>query len=121
MTNKYSCDICNYNTNIKQNYDKHLLTDKHINNNNNNIVCKYECKSCNKKYKSNTGLWKHKKTCKEIKEVKIEVSNELMNTIIIQNKEITEQNKEQNEEIKELKNMIIQLLKNQPASPIETK
>ena len=30
MTSKYNCILCNYNTNIKCNYDKHNLTKKHI-------------------------------------------------------------------------------------------
>ena len=113
---KYCCEKCDYHTNHNNDYKKHCKSKKH--NNEQTIEQKFECKICNKKYKSNQGLWAHNKICKE---VKIYFSNELMNTIIIQNKEITVQNKEitvqnkeQNEEIKELKNMIIQLLKNQP-------
>jgi len=30
MNSKYTCDKCNYLTNVKQNYDKHLLSKKHI-------------------------------------------------------------------------------------------
>ena len=29
---KYSCELCNFNCSKKCNYDKHLLTSKHINN-----------------------------------------------------------------------------------------
>jgi hypothetical protein len=64
--NCYNCEICKYNTTIKQNYDKHILTKKHINKinkTNNNII--YICKNCNKEYSTNAGLWYHKKTCIE--------------------------------------------------------
>ena len=101
-TYKYNCEKCNYNTNKKQDYDKHLLTKKHLDANLNNVENVFICNICNKTYLYQSGLCKHKKKCKEIKEVKIDFSNKLMNTIIIQNKE-------QNKEIKELKNMIIQL------------
>jgi hypothetical protein len=67
---KYCCENCNFITNKKTNYDIHLLTKKHITNKEQNktkekveeekIFC---CEICNKKYKSNVGLWKHKKTC----------------------------------------------------------
>ena len=67
---KHSCDCCGYNTNIKRDFDKHILTPKHLKNKENNKTTEqinaeliYECKNCNKKYKTNMGLWKHKKTC----------------------------------------------------------
>ena len=69
---KYSCECCGYNTNIKRDYDKHNLTPKHLKNKENNKTIEqinaeliFECKKCNKKYKSNNGLWNHKKTCIE--------------------------------------------------------
>jgi hypothetical protein len=112
----YSCEICQYITNKKSNYDKHILTAKHskamvsnqkvaksssicistiyeTNNDNkqkfqkHNLKpeineamvsnglgkssqksshLKYNCNKCGKKYKDNTGLWRHKKVCKII-------------------------------------------------------
>ena len=66
----YSCDCCAYFTNIKRDYDKHNLTAKHISNKEQNKTKeiveeekKFCCEKCNKKYKSNVGLWKHKKVC----------------------------------------------------------
>ena len=64
MDYKYSCNTCNYFTNIKQHYDYHKLSKKH-----NDILNKteetkiFECINCNKKFITNSGLWKHKKTC----------------------------------------------------------
>jgi hypothetical protein len=52
---KYLCDICNYNTSKKYNYNKHLSSVKHINHVANMvIICDYNCNACeyhtNKKY-----------------------------------------------------------------------
>ena len=67
----YSCSFCAYNTNIKQDYDKHIVSLKHISNKEQQKTIEeieeemvYCCLKCNKKYKSYMGLWKHKKTCK---------------------------------------------------------
>ena len=67
---KYTCNFCNFNTNNKTNFDKHNLTPNHLKNKENNKTVEqinaeliYECPNCNKKYKSNVGLWKHKKVC----------------------------------------------------------
>jgi hypothetical protein len=67
----FSCIPCAYNTNRKCNYDKHLLTAKHIEvtlgdkkvaksstKNINHICCE-----CGKIYESRNGLWKHSKSC----------------------------------------------------------
>jgi hypothetical protein len=60
----YLCKCCNFYTRLKGNYDRHILTTKHI-----NIINKTEdkkpfcCGICNKKYKSNNGLWNHNKKC----------------------------------------------------------
>ena len=52
----YNCELCDYNTSILQNYNKHLLTLKHkINTNrdtleingNGKVSIKYQCNYCN--------------------------------------------------------------------------
>jgi hypothetical protein len=65
MSQKFSCEKCGYFTDTKQHYVYHCNTKKHVNNE--TTEYKFECNNCNKKYKSNVGLWKHKKICKEIK------------------------------------------------------
>jgi hypothetical protein len=59
-----------YYTNIKRDYDKHILTAKHITNKEQNKTKEiieeektFCCELCNKKYKSYVGLWKHNKIC----------------------------------------------------------
>jgi hypothetical protein len=70
---KFTCDICDYNTSNKYDYDKHLATDKHQINylatDGNNLATKmsqngqFICSDCNKTYKCRTGLWRHKQKC----------------------------------------------------------
>lgn len=62
---KYNCIMCNYFTNSKKDYNRHLKTSKHMGRNgetkkspNNNL-----CEKCNKCFKSRTTLWRHKKRC----------------------------------------------------------
>ena len=54
---KYSCEKCVYSTDIKQNYNNHLLSKRH----NETIPenSKFSCEKCKKKYKSYMGLLKH--------------------------------------------------------------
>ena len=62
MEYKYCCIKCAYNTNIKQHFDNHNNSKKH---NETAKEISFECINCSKKYKTNGGLWKHKKICKE--------------------------------------------------------
>jgi hypothetical protein len=69
----YYCNICDFNTSRKFNYDKHCSTRKHLLNNLkqslNNFKQKgvdeadFSCKKCNKVYKNRSGLWHHNKKC----------------------------------------------------------
>jgi len=64
----FSCDICNTATSNKKDYNKHLMTRKHITNANPQpIISKkspvHECSNCNKIYESRSGLWRHMKLC----------------------------------------------------------
>ena len=73
---KFVCNICEFITNNKKDYEKHVLAPKHQNNiisnkylteNPNTIIDAnkiYECEFCNKKYKSRVGLWQHLNTNK---------------------------------------------------------
>ena len=89
---KYSCDICNYNTNKKSSYDKHKLSNKHTKLTASKLLdvdkCPYTCKNCHKNYKSRVGLWKHKKTCTYTNEnTVITISNDQSTTSIVEKKE----------------------------------
>jgi hypothetical protein len=66
--NKYYCEKCDYVCYKKYNWAKHVLTSKH-----NMEICGYstemdkwqkevhKCTICEKQFKTNAGLWKHKK------------------------------------------------------------
>ena len=64
---KYLCKICNFNSNNKTNYNKHLLTEKHMNNTNNytnnNTKEIFTCEYCNDIFNSKTTLWRHTNKC----------------------------------------------------------
>jgi len=65
---KYICKLCDFKCSKKSNFDKHLLTRKHINNDNilktddNKMPKRYMCK-CGKEYVYRQGLYIHKKKC----------------------------------------------------------
>ena len=74
MSKIYECNLCDYNSSRKYNYNRHLLNCKANNNAHGDIKetiyeqneqqSKYTCNICNKIYMSRNGLWKHKIKCK---------------------------------------------------------
>ena len=69
LAKKFNCEICNYKCSKESDYKKHLQTRKHTKliNVNLQLIQKSQifiCAICYKEYKSNVGLWKHKKKCK---------------------------------------------------------
>jgi hypothetical protein len=92
VASKFSCTTCNYNTDRKSSYDKHLTTAKHIKLTKINKSCKKSCDdknmvcaNCDKHFKSRVGLWKHKKTCTEI--IDKSIDNETILLLIKENSE----------------------------------
>ena len=102
-TNKYICEVCDYVCFKKYNWDKHLMTLKHIEATkcNESTTEKWQkhtdfcCENCGKEYADRTGLWRHKKKCMsepenqiiEKKENKIMEKDELIQFLINENKE----------------------------------
>ena len=120
-SNFFECEKCNYITHNRYDFKKHCQTIKHKQ----EIVIddfsmemeksqtkKYICNNCNKSYKDNSGLWKHKKTCNEINQELISTCNaqnlsnqitpELILSVLEQNKELTNLVAEQHKTIVEL-------------------
>ena len=120
-TIEFYCHICEYKTRHKGHYNEHLISTKHnkrkqIGNIGNKIDDKIDdkidkklgienifCKNCNKKFKTRSGLWKHKQKCnKEEQEINQEETKqqtkssdiifdkELVMMLINQNKELLE-------------------------------
>jgi len=124
----YNCKICAFVSSNKFDYDRHILTRKHINNANSNhfepknakkrnIILQHTCSQCNKVYNSKSGLWSHKKRCVIVNQ---EIPQESTNTftpdlfieILKENKEIQnvliEQNKELQQKLLEKDNVLIE-------------
>jgi hypothetical protein len=111
---KYCCINCDYYTSNKKDYNKHIKTLKHINQQistdcqhfipKNLQTSSFECNKCKKKYKDRSGLWRHNKNCKEINNNNINV-----NISEIKNDELINYLMKENSE---LKKMIIDVCKN---------
>ena len=73
----FYCKFCDYGTSKKSSINNHYTSAKHqkamnVNGPVNPELCStlsYECQICNKTYKDNSGLWRHKKKCQEIAEL----------------------------------------------------
>jgi hypothetical protein len=77
---RFSCTFCDYFTDKKSSFDKHLTTSKHVKlttvNTIGNKSCpkvalsikELICSCCNKNFKSRVGLWKHKQKCEQHQE-----------------------------------------------------
>jgi hypothetical protein len=95
---KFNCKNCDYTCSKKSDYNKHLNTSKHARliNVNGQLIEKshiFKCSMCDKEYKSNVGLWKHKKNC----------SNNASGKTILD---------ESTNEIKVLSNLVLEVIKN---------
>jgi len=127
---EYICNNCKYITQYKKDYNKHILTAKHIRitNNTNNVLIippKIFICICGKEYKNRQGIFKHKKTChyKPIEEpirepVNFEPNINMIIDIIKENQEfkkliIEQSNKllEQNIKVSEQNKEVIELHK----------
>ena len=122
----FECEKCKYVTKNRYDFKKHCQTIKH----NQEVFIddfslemeksqskKYLCPKCNKSYKDNSGLWKHKKNCKKIdyenndyeiitnnntQNLSSQITPELILTVLEQNKELSNLVVEQNKTIMEL-------------------
>ena len=96
----YRCDLCDYNTSNKSNFNKHFSTRKHQmetggnpkstkqknaqkKSEKNGQKTPFFCEFCNKEYISKSGYWKHRKRCEFISK---EEENTLDNDINIENR-----------------------------------
>ena len=69
LAKKFYCEKCDYGCSKESDFKKHLGARKHLNGNKTDvaeiapIATEYKCSKCKKKYETNSGLWKHNKTC----------------------------------------------------------
>jgi hypothetical protein len=100
----FTCTICNYNCRKASDYDKHIITLKHLNGTqmeiagNTKVANVIQCVRCHKQYKTVSGLWKHNKIC-------IKLHSDSLNIII------SETPPPLPEDIKTLTTMVVELIK----------
>jgi hypothetical protein len=108
VAQQFLCNYCDYNTCKKNDYIKHLSTDKHKKNENDSKmvvngsdkspkVAHFECE-CGKIYKYDSGYYRHKKKCQETNNKPSD--KELIALLIGEHKKLIEQNSEMLEIIK---------------------
>ena len=95
---KFNCKNCDYNTCNKKDFNKHLITIKHINtinyNSSSSLIDKEYICGCGKIYKYNSSLFNHKKNCSY---------NNLSQANILE---------ESSTEMKILSNLVLEVIKN---------
>lgn len=69
MKKVYTCEICNYSNVNRYNFNIHMNSKKHNSNiESENIIISVtdlSCQGCRKAFKTNSGLYRHKKKCKD--------------------------------------------------------
>ena len=108
---KFICDKCSYTTSRKSQYDRHLLTQKHIKlTMTEPIKCEFNCDKCNKTYKTRVGLWNHKKKCLDaFSEINSDTKTKLIVDLIKQNNEFQQLLVDQNKLIVDQNQKLIEL------------
>jgi len=106
---RFECKSCHYVASKKYNYDKHLLTLKHKKYQVETKRTGMNCMVCGKEYKTQSGMWKHEKTCKVEKPVTIQQvldSNTSLTNVIVKQQEqqekLMDQIKQQQKQLNEL-------------------
>jgi hypothetical protein len=101
---KFYCNFCNLECSKKNDFDRHILTNKHIANalgDKKPAKTVFMCDLCNKEYKSRNGIWKHNKTCINKTEITKTENIKIENTIVDSS----------SNEIKVLTDLVLELVK----------
>ena len=118
ISTKYFCNICDYSTSRKFNYDTHILSAKHKKSTDcttfqQNLSKENVCINCNKNYKDRSGLWRHKKTCFSKEDLNDETKQEqLVEYLLKENAEFKQLMIEQHNQMLEQNKQMIELAKN---------
>ena len=98
------CDICNYKTNRKGNYARHLQSKIHLNNSNLPTIDKLSCPTCNITLGSRSTLWRHSKICRKKASIEEVLRENIKLTKIVEEKD--NQIKEKDKHIGVLTNLL---------------
>ncbi len=117
LSKKYVCIKCDYYTSRKSNLDNHFRSARHHMEINGNLLkqklsSEHNCQNCGKHYKTNAGLWKHKKTCSSTnicQQSAVRPGAQITTELVM---ELIKDNKEMKQIILEQHNTIHNLVKN---------
>lgn len=125
----YKCGECGYETLKKNDFNKHLTTQKHSVNSEKLLVCN----NCNKIYKHRSSLWRHRQKCvsydDEFEDENFEddtidensfIDKDLIMKLIDENKELKGLLLEQARQTNEIKNIITEMNKNVSETSVST-
>jgi hypothetical protein len=130
VANLFVCELCDYNTSRKCNFDKHISSIKHVRMTNDDAGGQKVAKSsknkqeficdCGRCYKHRQGLWKHKQECVEYANKNEKKSNpydsisdkELIMMLIKDNNELRKMMMEQQSLMIESNNKVLDICKN---------
>jgi hypothetical protein len=130
IMHKFFCESCDYNTSRKCNFDKHLVSAKHIRMTKDDAGGQKVAKSskiqqdffcdCGRSYKHRQGLWKHKKDCQYIDDKNKELieksdsltDKDLIMMLIKDNNELRKMMMEQQSLMIESNNKVLDICKN---------
>jgi len=121
----FTCELCNTITSNKKDFNKHVLTRKHIKHVNPQHFIEdfstksqqHECSNCNKLYDSRSGLWRHKKTCIHAENIVIteqiyDTSSSEIKVLTNLIKEMVKSNTELQKQNNELQKQVLDVCKN---------
>ena len=120
---EFICKTCNYICSKKYNFDRHLLSTKHLKSTiSNNLATKNEqnepkinttsfcCENCNKQYTDRTGLWRHKNKGDCFKEIDNKIKSDPTDKDLIIM--LINENKELKNLMLEQQNIVLKVLEN---------
>jgi hypothetical protein len=137
LPNGFECKLCDFKCSYIRDYNRHIETKKHKNNEKTTFYLNYPkftdniklflCESCDKQFKDRPGLWRHKKKCinkTNNNEKKIHMNNKIENTtentivnkllehLIKENSEMKILMMQQQNSIIENQNLVLEICKN---------
>jgi hypothetical protein len=125
VAQNFICLVCDYITCKKSDYEKHLTTDKHKNKENDSTMVKNDSKKksqkitkifechCGKVYKYDSGYYRHKKVCSEIKtEINEEFCNQQINNEDLSDKDLIILLLKQHTKLVEQNSELLEVIKN---------